>query len=862
MPTMHWSFPGGASARRLLAVARPGAALVVLLVSLVAGAAHAGPITRLSVPDDPLYFGIYPDRGAVACSLSQTGRYAAFVSDAANMVAGDTNATNDTFVHDRIAQTTRRASVGTDGGEATSGGNSVPSISADGRWVAFVSGNDLFGLATPNGRGQVLLRDTVAGETRLVSRGIDGGPGDESSGAPMVSADGAFVVFESRAANLVAPTSTFRQVYRYAVATGVLERVSVDAHGNNGNRDSTQPSIASDGQRVAFLTEADNLLTDGAGNPVADANGTVRDAVFKSYPAGRVRLASLTPGGAQLTTSSSLAVLSGDGNSVAFLANDPALRIVPSAVAQLYVRRIPGAATLLASTNPLGVEADAIVRDASLSDDGAYVAFQTEAGNLVAGQVQGELSTLVHDVATLQNRRYGSARQVIGMALSGNAEWLCVVSSGAEAGPADRNGTFDAYVFHVASGNATLVGRSEAPLPVTWANGFASSMDAAGARVAFAATARNLLPIGDPRTGLENLFLHGGGSGPALLLRPASGGVPLAGALGEPRLSADGDTLLFTSFDPRITGDSTGHARTLLRVRLEANGAPDDASLRDITPSTDGLGLDEHVLLPSVSGDGDAIAFVSKAGNLLDSPDNGMMETYLWRDGVGLRRISRGHDGSDADGDSERAVVNRDGRCVAFVSRAANLVPGGVANANVFLHDVAADTVRLLTPGPATHSRHIGALAVTADCTQVYLLSDATDLVTGIGNGDDSLLYRIDVATAQVAHLPLARDALADGTFALSGDGRWLLLADPITTDPRQLWRLDTATLSLRAITPAGAADEPVLLFEASVSDDGEVAAFSALFDALVTDPPDRNQSIDVYRAAIGDTIFDDGFDP
>ena len=186
--------------------ARRAAACLVVAVA-VSSQAWAGVATEL-VSVGPL--GVLPNNISEEPSISADGRFVAFSSLATNLVAGDTNGKRDVFVRDRMTQTTTRVSLGScqyRGGCAQSNDDSDhPRISADGRFVAFKSyaGN----LVAGNGgitikRRNVFIRDRLTGTTTQVSVGSSGAQGNNHSEWPSLSADGRFVAFASFASNLV-----------------------------------------------------------------------------------------------------------------------------------------------------------------------------------------------------------------------------------------------------------------------------------------------------------------------------------------------------------------------------------------------------------------------------------------------------------------------------------------------------------------------------------------------------------------------------------------------------------------------------------------------------------------------------------
>jgi Tol biopolymer transport system component len=193
-------------------------------------------------------------RDSFSPALSGDGRYVAFASDAANLVAGDTNNATDVFVYDRQAKTTTRVSVGPGGAEAGGGESYAPALSADGSVVSFVSkATDLAPGAT-DGDNTVFVRDLKAGTTTQVGRV---GEPEGFEAAVALSADGRFVAYPSAVATLVpGDTNNAVDVFVFDRVAGTTERVSVGLGGTEGDRASTAPVISAEGRFVAFQSDA------------------------------------------------------------------------------------------------------------------------------------------------------------------------------------------------------------------------------------------------------------------------------------------------------------------------------------------------------------------------------------------------------------------------------------------------------------------------------------------------------------------------------------------------------------------------------------------------------------------------------
>ncbi|MFN0006966.1 MAG: TolB family protein [Planctomycetota bacterium] len=218
--------------------------------------------------------GVPGNGGCAGARITPDGRYVAFHSDANNLVAGDTNY-SDIFVRDRQLGTTERVSVDSSGAQAN-GSSTWPSISPDGRYVAFMSIANNFVPQDTNDSLDVFVRDRQLGTTERVSVDSSGAQGDNGgigfspdSYNPSISADGRYVAFQSYAANLVpGDTNGQADVIVRDRQSGTTERVSIDSSGAQGIFGGSVPSISADGRYVAFTSSSYNLVPgDTNGSP-------------------------------------------------------------------------------------------------------------------------------------------------------------------------------------------------------------------------------------------------------------------------------------------------------------------------------------------------------------------------------------------------------------------------------------------------------------------------------------------------------------------------------------------------------------------------------------------------------------------
>ena len=325
--------------------------------------------------------------------VSADGRYVAFGSNAANLVPGDTNGLLDVFVRDRQTGTTERVSVDSSGAEANGkSGLYGLSISGDGRFVAFVSEATNLSPGDMNGKLDVFVRDRQLGLTECASVDPNGatGNGDSGSYGFAISADGRYVAFASSASNLVAGDTPALDVFVQDRQLGLTEIVSVNTTGGSANGQSYHPSISSDGHYVAFVSTASNLVQ---GDTNAHSDVFVRDRIL-----GMIDLISVDSSGAQANGDNFVPSISADGRCVAFESDASNLvagetNFLPDIF--LHDRQI--GTTERISVDSSGVQGLGFNVSPRISSDGRYVAFTSDASNLVPGDTNGDYDIFVRD---------------------------------------------------------------------------------------------------------------------------------------------------------------------------------------------------------------------------------------------------------------------------------------------------------------------------------------------------------------------------------------------------------------------------------------------------------------------------------
>ncbi len=377
-------------------------------------------------------------------SISGDGRYVAFTSWSSNLVSSDTNGVEDIFVDDVQMGIMARVSVDSSGVQAN-GGSTHPSISANGRYVAFTSIATNLVPEDTNGRHDIFVHDLQTGVTSRASIDSSGAQLTYESDYPSISGDGRYVAFEAYGGD----------VWVHDLQTGVTTRASVDSNGVPGNRTSTSASISADGRYVAFTSPATNLV-------VGDVNN-MSDVFVHDMQTGLTALVSLDSSGVQANGNSERPSISADGRYVAM--ESWASNLVPGDTnwrGDVFVHDRQTGLTTRVSVDSNGMEVEANLNSSgpAISADGRYVAFVSGASNLVPDDTNAAPDVFVHDIQT------------------GITSRVSVDSNGAQANN-------------------------------RWAPSAPPSISADGQYIAFDSDATNLVP-GD--TSNQDVFLHRQGS--------------------------------------------------------------------------------------------------------------------------------------------------------------------------------------------------------------------------------------------------------------------------------------------------------------------------------------------------------------
>ncbi|MGH3371606.1 MAG: DUF6531 domain-containing protein, partial [Nocardioidaceae bacterium] len=346
------------------------------------------------------------------------------------------------------APATARVSVSSSGQQGNgASGNPYLSMSGDGRYVVFASSATNLVSGDTNGVDDIFLRDRQTGATTRVSVSSSGAQSNGVSDDPKVSADGRYVAFHSSATNLVSgDTNAQPDIFVRDTVAGTTTRVSTTASGGQATRESHDPAISYDGKAVAFSSAATNLVSE-------DTNG-VNDIFVKTLASGAITRVSVSSSGAQAAKASTGPAISADGRFVAF--RSTATNLVTgdtNGFADIFLRDTTTATTTMVSVSSSGALANGDSSGVTISGDGRYVGFRSNATNLVSGDTNAVDDIFLRDTALSSTTRVSASStgaQGNGTSsepnLSADGRTMAFQSASSNLITGDTNGAADIFV--------------------------------------------------------------------------------------------------------------------------------------------------------------------------------------------------------------------------------------------------------------------------------------------------------------------------------------------------------------------------------------------------------------------------------
>ncbi len=871
------SFPTGLSTNGQLALFESSASDLVANVTNNAADIYVRDLVNGTTA--PLSIGAgggstnWSSRGSV---MTPDGRYVAFVSTATNLVAVDTNNIADVFVRDLQAGTTTLASVGavlspnSDVNLPASTSES-PEITPDGRYVAFFSTatNLVSGVTTKT--GDVYVRDLVAGQTiwastnaRAIFQATAGGTNIVSFNYS-ISDDGQFVAFEAGTNFPSSPTAP-GMILRYGLQTGLTDIISTNANVPLSSFPNTHDlALSPDGRFVAYVTNgfpgnaiycwdaqtASNTLVSANLASSGPANGTCDSPVIS--PDGRfiafvstatnlvanaltgswhVYLRDLQGGVTQLIDADAggtgagveptvVPALSADGSAVAF----DSANFLPDnrqLVHDVFLRNVTAGTTVLLSANnpawssqtPHGITG---FTPSSVSPDGRFIAFYSDADNLAPNDTNGCRDVFVRDrIAGLNllvsvNTNGNSTGDGISSdpAISANGRYVAFTSGADDLAANDTNRMQDVFVRDMLAGTTVLVSISTDGVYPGNGDSFSPAISADGRYVLFHGKASNLA-AGSFGSGIENLFCRDLQAGITYALTAASSGMGVYSAAMTP----DGQSVAFIGMATGIAGthlyvwnsaltaliytnnSASFSSVTFPIVAISPNGqklaylsgsslglyAADVAANTVVTVNNNATFL-SHVGL-RFSNDGH---FLTCAATASTSATNQSVYLYDLQAGTNLL-VSRNFNSlatNNAGADSPS--ISPDGRFIAYRSFATNLVAMDSNRvADLFLYDAVSNATYLVSlnaAGTASAADRSLKPVFSSDSQTLYFQSWASD-ISGHDFNNGSDIFAADLA------LPMPGSGGGSSGGSGSGPDAQLIPAGAAGPNPVVSWPL------------------------------------------------------------------------
>jgi len=729
--------------------------------------------------------------------ISADGSTVAFSSYASNLVAGDTRGYMDIFAYNVATKALEVVSVRLAGGWP--GGHSYyPSISANGRYVAFTSlAGDIVSVDS-NLAADVFVRDRVTRTTGLVSYNALRRAGNGWSEAPSISAGGEWVAYHSSATDLSGTdTGIAYDVYLHHRSSAVTERISVSSAGVAGNRDSSFPYVSDDGRFVFFSSESTNLDTPAGSGYVAvflrDRQARTTRGLSHDFRDGETWAIGLSGDGrfACFNSHATWSPLNGFPGMARFYVWDRLADVLNPGPFNRFGR--PG----LDSSYATGQSAD-----------GRFIAFASDAFSLVPRDGNAVMDVFVLDRQAARpdlGIRSVGGTDFVGSGRMGGADISCRAAQVLDAGGSALyeaqllNAGSTAQSFRlklgaVADGWNVEVTQEESGTSVTAAlsaEGWITPSLAPGAELRLRIQA-SLGTAAVPEAWCEARLTSAAVDAPTVLDAvsavtsdpEASPGLNQAWPASmkslpdreanSAALSGDGQIVVFASAADQLVAGDRNAADDIFAIDRRTG------ELTMVSRAVDGTLGNQRSHGPSVSQDGRWVAFTSSASNLVTGDSNEVEDAFLKDRLTGnISRLSVSSGGQQADRGTDRVHLSGNGRFVALATRATNLAAGDDNEAaDIFVRDLQTGALEWITGNTS------GGAAANGDSDSPHLTPDGRfvlfrSLADNFGPGDENSLhdvYLFDRTTRVMELVSINTNQVAaagsSSPISISADGR------------------------------------------------------------------------------------------
>jgi hypothetical protein len=728
--------------------------------------------------------------------VSANGQFVLFETQAGNLVAGASNWTGDVIVRNLAAGTNILVSVATNGLQAN-GRSYDATMTPDGRYVAFLSGaNNL--VPTTNFLPAVFLRDLVAGTTTLVSAG----PPIQSFASiatPQITPDGSYVGYFSSATGMVAGASGNGDVYVCDLVGETTTWASANASNlvqsvfgsSVSNIVSDCPRVSDDGQLVAFKS--------GSTSAAGCAAILVYDQIFGTTTLVATNAVGSLPDnenryGPEMTSS---------GRFIAYVGQGPS---GGGTNLNVYVWDSVADTNILVSTGIGGIPTNPISDTPVLSGNGRYVAFRSNAGNLVTNAVSAGFHIYLRDLEVGTTVLVDADTNGVGSTdegdtfISMSADGRTVVFGAPDGGlvSGDSNNALDVFARDIVAGTYELISQRNPALVSATGNDITRmtpySISGDGRWLVFESFANDLVP--NDTNGFCDVFLRDLWTGQTTLVSAGLDGNPAQGGSSDSAvISDDGRFVAFASAATNLTTD------TITNINIFRRDLSTGTNLL-ISANVIGLGVPmTNYCNPVISSDGRYISYATARPSVRP----------YWRDTFSNASVLLG-----AGNGAYLPSMSANGRFVSYFQTNLNLSQFRIRDTQLGVDiytNVAGITTALISPDGRRLAYHIG--------------TSSSLFVDQIGTGSNLLSF-----------------SSAAGARSWSSDSRYLAIQTTETVGKVYLCDLTTSNFTLVSsnvvgVAPSGASDTPVL------SADGRFVAYRSYATNLVAG--DRNPLSKIY---------------
>lgn len=802
-------------------------------------------------------------------ATSYDGNVLAFDSDASNLVTGDTNGVTDVFVRDLNAGTTTRVSVSSAGLQGN-GFSNRPSISSDGRYVAFTSNANNLVAGDTNALEDVFVHDRTSGTTTRVSVTNAGaqGTGYAYASGPSLSADGQVVAFYSNSPNLVGgDTNSAGDIFVRNLTAGTTVRASVSDMGGQITGPNGSYALSRNGRYVLFGATTPDVV-------VNDFNGNY-DAFLRDLQLGTTELVGLTDVNTHSTNATFLAGISADGRYVAFIGQygrvtqgqDPS-----NQGDQLFLRDRVANTTLCISRSDGGAYGGSGAFGlAAFSDNGRFVTFASNSRNLVTTDTTANTDTFLYDLENQRLTRISHTELGAELPMYASANAGAVSGDGStyflyaddSVSSIDTNGVSDIFV-NTAPFDTTILPSLHMSTRYVRTTEDGTPTSTIYVRLTTMPTSNVVVNVVSDDVSESTVSV------PTLTFTPSNWMTEqIVTVAGVNDGLFDGTISHHIVFSVGSTLDTT-YAGVASRS-VDVDTLDDEASIICASCAPSGVTADGISYWPALSSDGRYVAFASTAPNLVAGDTNAVTDVFRHDNLTGTTiRASLTDGGAQASYHSpyNGLSMSADGRFITFDSGAIDFVAGDLNGyRDIFMRDVTLNTTIRVDVATGGAESNLGANApapISGDGRFVVFSSGGSNLVAGDTNGvvdvflRDTMLgvtTRVSVDSAGV-QADSASAPFGSYSPAISADGRYVaftshasnLVAND-TNGCADVFLRDTmlgvtTRVSLTTAGVEGMSDTGATIYTVVISSDGRYVAFTT---HMRLDSLDMNGNADAY---------------